>query len=310
MNWRLKAFVQHRAARLPAGLSYAAYYRIQRTFGGLRRIDPIPDLRKAAEIVRAVQLQKRDVAGKAVLEIGTGRMLNLPIGLFLCGATKIHTVDLNPYLKPELVRESIAAMKREPERIRESFVELANATDLRQRLDLLFGIEDFSALQELLGLEYRAPADAGALAVLEKASIDIHYSTNVFEHVSPHDLRRIVREARRVLRPGGLFVHRIDLADHFTASDPSITSINFLQFSEPDWQDLAGNRFMYHNRLRSYELYKLFGEEGLDIVWKEETVDPKALSLLQSGFRVDPRFMGRDPETLATTFVKLVGVFR
>lgn len=66
---------------------------------------------------------------------------------------------------------------------------------------------------------------------------------------------------------------------------------------------------MYHNRLRSYELYQLFGEEGLDIVWKEETIDPKALSLLQSGFRVDRRFMGRDPEKLATTFVKLVGVF-
>lgn len=309
MNWRLKAFVQNLAARLPAGLSYPAYYRIQRIFGGLRRIDPIPDLRKAAEIVRAVQLQKRDVAGKAVLEIGTGRMLNLPIGLFLCGATKIHTVDLNPYLKPELVRESIAAMKREPERIRESFAELANATDLRERLELLFGIKDFSALQELLDLEYRAPGDAGALDMLENASIDIHYSTNVFEHVSPDDLRRIVREARRVLQPGGLFVHRVDLADHFTASDPSITSINFLQFSEPEWEDLAGNRFMYHNRLRSYELYQLFGEEGLDIVWKEETVDPKALSLLQSGFRVDRRFMGQDPEKLATTFVKLVGVF-
>jgi hypothetical protein len=30
-------------------------------------------------------------------------------------------------------------------------------------------------------------------------------------------------------------VHNIDFTDHFSHSDPSISSVNFLQFSESQW---------------------------------------------------------------------------
>src|SRR5437016_3979 len=115
MNWRLKAFIQNAVDRLPPGLSYPIYYRIQRTAGALRRSDPFPDLRKAADIAGAILRHGGKLVGSTVLEVGTGHTLNVPIGLYLCGVEKTITVDLNRYLRPEIVHESLQAMKTHPD---------------------------------------------------------------------------------------------------------------------------------------------------------------------------------------------------
>jgi SAM-dependent methyltransferase len=129
--------------------------------------------------------------------------------------------------------------------------------------------------------------------------VDIHSSRSVLEHVPPVELKRILAEARQVLKPGGRLVHLVDPSDHFSAVDDGITTIHFLRFSEREWAGYAGNQFAYHNRLRSDDFEALFREESLDLLEADYVTDPRALADLQAGFPLDARFRGRDPERLA-----------
>jgi SAM-dependent methyltransferase len=153
---------------------------------------------------------------------------------------------------------------------------------------------------------YLAPADATRLS-MPAGSVDFHVSYTVLEHIPPSVLGDILREGRRVLRPEGLFVHRIDFTDHFSHSDPAISSVNFLQFSELRWAWWAGNRFMYHNRLRVDEFADIVRDAGLTTRSLETVTDPRAMEAIRNGtIRLDPRFAGKAPEVNATSSAWLV----
>lgn len=104
---------------------------------------------------------------------------------------------------------------------------------------------------------YLAPADAANID-LPDASVDYHISTTVFEHIPGEDIKRILKEAKRILKGNGIAIHFIDLSDHFQHQDESITSINFLRYSEKEWERIAGNEFAYCNRLRASDYIAVF----------------------------------------------------
>ena len=109
--------------------------------------------------------------------------------------------------------------------------------------------------------------------------------------------------------PGGLLLHNIDPSDHFSHEDQDIPAVNFLRFSDAEWDKWAGNPFMYHNRLRASEYLDLFKSAGVRILRSETAVDDRSLSALQRGFPVDPRFSGMTREDLATRWLRLIGTF-
>ena len=87
------------------------------------------------------------------------------------------------------------------------------------------------------------------------------------------------------------FVYRVDYSDHFSHSDSSISAINFLQFSELKWDMLAGNRYMYMNRLRHDDFLDLFRQWGHSVLMEEPDVDREiVLTLKDTEFSVDDRF--------------------
>jgi hypothetical protein len=157
-----------------------------------------------------------------------------------------------------------------------------------------------------MNLEYISPADSTKLE-LQDNSIDIHYSCDVFEHVPPPVLKDILLEAKRVLRSGGVVAHHIDLSDHFALSDPRIGSLNFLKFSEEAWKRLAGNRYMYQNRMRKPEFETLFHETDLSILYQETETDPAALAVLDQP--LFDRFASYSEAELAVTALDIVGHF-
>jgi hypothetical protein len=288
------------------------YYKIQRNFGALRSFNPGNPLGESGFIIEAIQQHNRNILGKTFMEVGTGRGLVVPIALWLSGASRIITVDLNPYLKEGVVRKQIAHIRKNRREIRESFGELSKTSDINKRLDLLMSTanNNLGTLLETMNIEYLAPADAASLSKIEDNTVDIHYSTRVLEHIPPNIIRSILLEAKRVLSKEGLLVHRIGLYDHFCDCDKSISSVNFLRFTEKQWDKWAGNRFMYHNRLRAYEFYELFNRVGLEIISKEELIDNKALQyLLESDFPLDDRFVGHSPKQLAVKYLTIVGTF-
>jgi SAM-dependent methyltransferase len=159
-----------------------------------------------------------------------------------------------------------------------------------------------------MNIDYMSPADAANLP-LEAHSVDLHVSHTVLEHIPSDVLLAILAEARRILRPGGLLIHNVDPSDHFAHDDDTITRINFLQFADSEWKALAGNQFMYHNRLRAPDYVRLFEENGVRILRDERSIDERSKAALLSGFPVDARFGSLTHDDLATTTISLMGRF-
>jgi SAM-dependent methyltransferase len=156
-----------------------------------------------------------------------------------------------------------------------------------------------------MNITYLSPADATHLD-LASNSIDFHVSYTTLEHVPPETLIGVLSESRRVLRQDGLFVHLIDMTDHFSHSDRSISSINFLQFSDSEWQRYAGNRYMYQNRLRIDEYLELVKAAGFTVVSLETRIDPIALNRLRQGQRLSERFRDKPAEVNAISSAWIV----
>lgn len=310
MNWKWKARIQNVVAAMP--MSDRLYYAMQRTVGNLKagRSDPFEWLDAALSIARLINSAGGEVEGGRFLEVGTGRSLGLPLGLWLCGANSVMTVDLNTYLSEPLVMETLASIRSNREKVLQMFEAHAETARFEERFERLNsfsgGLRDFL---DLTSIEYAAPADAARLPVKD-ASFDFHISHAVLEHIPGEAISRILTEARRVLAPGGLLVHIIDPSDHFSHDDASITAVNFLQFSEGEWQRWAGNKFMYHNRLRACEHLELFRRAGVRVLKQREAIDEASLKTLRNGFRLDRKFQGLSPEQLAVRSLILVGDFK
>ena len=65
-----------------------------------------------------------DPVGKTFFEIGAGRMVTIPTAYWLMGAEKTISVDLNPYLKEELVHEAVRYIAANREQVASLFGEL------------------------------------------------------------------------------------------------------------------------------------------------------------------------------------------
>jgi SAM-dependent methyltransferase len=309
MNWRYKAVLQNVIAALP--FSNAIYYGVQRISGDLRpsRFDPMEWFEVAGRMLRRLRSVEMSIAGRYVLEVGTGRALGVPTALWLCGAGKITTVDLNQYLSPGLVGVCNRFLCGNADRVREVLAGSGDESLFRDRIQRIQSFTgDLSSFLKLIDTKYLAPGDAGMLP-LPDHSVDLHFSYSVFEHVPVPQIRTILREARRVLRPNGVVIHGIDLSDHFSYFDSSITKINFLRFSDQRWKRWAGNQYMYHNRLRASEMIKLFEEAGVQINGKSEALDKRSLDEIRRGFPLDARFRSMSPEELAITNINVMGRF-
>jgi len=96
---------------------------------------------------------------------------------------------------------------------------------------------------------------------ISDASVDFVWSHAVLEHVRKHDFARLVRALHRVMRPGAVASHTVDLRDHLGGG------LNHLRFSDALWE----NRFMasagfYTNRLGMSEMVELFAGAGFKVV--------------------------------------------
>jgi SAM-dependent methyltransferase len=307
MHWKSKARIQNLISHLPSSLSYSTYYWLQRHFGSLKRINPVSRLRAGVETWGHIAELGCNPVGKTFLEVGTGRVPLVPIAYWLMGAGRTITIDLNPYLRAELIEESLKYVSDECEEIERIFGSLLDTRRLHDLLDYhkspAFSLHSFL---EFCCINYVAPGDAANTGLADNV-VDFHTSYTVLEHVPAEVLKTIIEEGNRILRDDGLFVHRIDYSDHFSHSDKAISAINFLQYSDSEWERYAGNRYMYMNRLRHDDFLNLFESAGHRVLLDLPDMDERALALLRSGtLRLDDRFANKSEHTLATAAAWIV----
>jgi SAM-dependent methyltransferase len=303
MRWTTKASIMKACSSLPFGSSI--YKLIQKRFGRLTA-DPYSRLTTAKKMAEYILTNGGKIEGKTFFEVGTGHVPVVPIGLFLCGAEKTVTVDLNRRLDLDLLGGALDWIVLHSNQLEEEYASIVDLSTFRKRLSL---VAEFRAAPDQFlkeaNISYLAPADASKVD-LSASSIDYHISNTVMEHIPAEEIKKIFTEGKRLLKKDGLFVQFIDLSDHFKHQDKSISSINFLKYSDSKWLSMAGNQFAYCNRLRASDFTALFSELGLSTVDIQSEIDQESLDCLRNGFHLDERFAAYDYEDLSKTSLQLI----
>ena len=301
MHWRQKAFIQKIVAALPEEFGNHLYYWMQRRWGALQEDTPAEGFITAIELSRLLRASGKDLRGEDILEIGTGHRLVWPIAFWVLGAERIVTVDLHPYLRPELVELDLRYIANNASWFQEL---MSGASADKHRIHKLLTLAGGDCTTEdvmtTCQITYRSKVDPGCTDFGE-SEFSLHISNYVLEHVSPDQIVLLMKEGRRLIRDDGLLVHRIDHKDHFSRTDPTISMMNFLRFPDSEWDRLAGNRFTYVNRLRVDDYQKLFDSLDFEIVATHRNVDEESCENIRNGaLPVDARFAVKDPLDIAT----------
>ena len=238
---------------------------------------------------------------ESTLQIGPGGSLGCEVLLCMFGVRRAYTLDPFPLLTFDL----------------DSFMKtMKKLFEVMRWFEGVNGFEPFS----LRAPEYET-IDKGKYRVgestiqhiyprtfedtgFESETIDFLFSQATLEHV--RDPLKCIKETSRVLKPGGLTAHCIDLRDHRDFEEP----LKFLRESDESWArameehcryDASG----YMNRWRASEYVKAFEQQGFELL---ESVPEMKVSneILNSEIPVmAKRFSGFSKEDLATitTFI-------
>lgn len=190
-----------------------------------------------------------------VLEFGAGK--NLAQNLYLsavCGSQMV--VDLFPMFDPALANSAAQAISKFT---KVAYKPIASADDLAQ-----------------YNITYKAPLDV-ARSGFPNNSFDACVSTDTLEHIPAKDIPPILKELKRILRPGGVISAMIDYSDHYAHTDGTISKVEFLRYANDEYS-FHNHRSHYQNRLRHGDFEKLFREAGFIIKQAEakDFVEPPA----------------------------------
>lgn len=123
-------------------------------------------------------------------------------------------------------------------------------------------LTDFHSRQEMLQMaraEY-LPTGLGAWASVPSGSVHWVFSHAVLEHVWLQHLQSTLAESYRVLAPGGVATHCIDMGDHFN------DSLHSLRLPARLWESYPfRSSGFYTNRLRLCHWLSLFTQVGFQI---------------------------------------------
>jgi SAM-dependent methyltransferase len=303
MNWECKAAIMRLCTSLPFG--DRLYQWGQKRFGRLKA-NPMERLPMQVEMARWLIEQGMTIEGSRFFEVGTGHIPLVPIGFFLSGAAATITVDLHRRIEWGLTRACLEWITSHRSEVEAIYGDVVPNTVFNERFSAL--VQCQSSPQIFLkrgGIEYLAPVDASHIH-LPAQSVDCHFSVTVLEHIPLAVLKDIFTEAKRILTPTGIAIHFIDLSDHFQHQDKSISPINFLQFSDSEWNRIAGNDYAYCNRLRASDYLKLFTELGYVACKVETSPDPVSLHSLKNGFPLDRRFRSYVAEDLSVSVLRVM----
>ena len=289
MNWRTKALAFNMFDRAPFG--HEIYYLVQRRVTKTipRVLNPTAfTARWFVEHARVLgeHAPSGEIGSLSLFEFGAGWDLYGNCVAWCLGAERQTVYDLTRWAKPDQINVVLEHLRREPP-----------PGAVRVPATLLPTRGPFEPdLLRAYGIDYRAPADAGATA-LPDGSIDAVSTTSVLEHIPVEQIVRILTECHRLLSPGAVMSHVIDYSDHFAHSDPLITPYNFLSMSAEHWRRYNPG-IHYQNRLRHADYAGLFEKTGFKILSARCEQPEDAAAMLQT-VSLSPEFRGRSTADLA-----------
>ncbi len=219
------------------------------------------------------------VEGKRVCEIGPGDHLGVALLMLAGGAESYTAIDrFRGGVSSPAAKRFYAALIDDLRR---------HEPEMHERLGRR-GIcaEDFPERCELVSFRNVSIEQAG-----EAERFDLVVSNNVVEHVS--DMGAFARALGRMLRPGGVAVHRVDFGPH---NWMDLGYFEWLRISDATWRWMGSHRG-YPNRKRFHELCAEFESAGLKLACSELNLLDTELTEREAE-RLPPRFRAMPLESL------------
>jgi SAM-dependent methyltransferase len=299
-RWVGKALVQQAVGALPRGHRVNALLQ-RRVTGRLPRQGEVfvAHVAEHARHQRAVAELRPAMAtsGIRAFEFGAGYDLLGPMVRWSAGVDAQTLIDLRPVLALELVNDTLR-------KFHDWHEQLQTAAALPLRRPSAEPVTDLAEIEARFGIRYEAPCDATATGLAD-SSCELVTSTWTLEHIPPGEIVRILQEMRRLLTPEGVVSCLVDLKDHFSYFEPTLSPYNFLRFSDPTFS-IVNPKLQWQNRLRAPEYRALAEAAGfevlLDVGEPGLSEDLEALRQL----RVAARFAPFSLDELAVRTVHLV----
>jgi SAM-dependent methyltransferase len=227
-----------------------------------------------------------------VMEIGPGGNVGVGFLMLLAGAKSVVCLDVVPWIQgvgpdslyPALVKAAVA----DPQTylVAPALLERGKADPEGLARDLLSHVT------------YLCP-EAIETTTLPDASCDIIFSQACFEHF-PHPARAIDQIAR-LLRPGGIASHAVDLRDHRDFSRP----LDFLRYPDTVWKLATSNwPSGVRNRWRAPEYRAAFEQRGMQVHSLEATEKTGVTEEMRRRFQ--PHFQAMSLEDLSIIGILIV----
>ena len=230
-----------------------------------------------------------------VLELGTGWYPWIALGLRLCGAGEIWTIDIDPLLRSERIGQLVRLLCEFDDQKKLQIL-LPHAQ--RKRIDQLrewADLADFEPPEQFLKrFNIHVLVGDAQKTSLPSGSIDLFCSTGVLEYLPPPVFRGILAEFRRLGSPKAIMSHWVSLIDQFSYFDRSITPFNFLKYTQRQWRYL-NSPLIWQNRMRINDYRTLLSEGGYQIL-QETNVSGKPEDL--ATIRLAPEFQSYATEDL------------
>ena len=239
----------------------------------------------------------KDLTQISSFEFGAGYDLVVPLIFSLRKLNKVYCIDIKNKVSAYLLNDIV---KRLPE--------VKNITGLNISSE---SIHDFPStnlqnfLQKNYNIIYKAPMDAGKTNLGDE-SIDLFVSNATMEHVPKDSLSKILKEAYRLLKPGGVLSHSIDYKDHWAYINNRLSYYDFLKYSEKSWKYKSPD-LNYQNRLRHKDYKELFLSAGFKIQYEEpynpSEKDKEALRNLKIHEEFSSKYSFEELSILSSLFV-------
>lgn len=238
------------------------------------------------------------LAGKEVLEIGSGWFPILPIVLRLAGARRVYLTDAYRLLTIRTLQLALDHVQARREPIAAGLG--LEAHDVERFVQQARGLALDPALARL-GLTYIAPFETSR----GMPPVDVVISHTVLEHIPPETIRTIFSDVGRGLREGGVMIHGVDNTDHRSHKDPRLGPFDFLRYGDGVWRWLCLHPQDYTNRLRHSDYLQMAQACGFEVLYEHRHLDASLMRHVES-LPLAERFRDRPVEDLATSWTQFV----
>ncbi len=186
---------------------------------------------------------------KTLLEVGAGQYLLNAFLEYQMGSEKVFLIDI----------DDLAHSNRLAKDYVSPYIDLMDEKRKKRNLPVINTNETIISQLKKINAEYMTEG-SDSYKKIEDKSIDIIYSNTVLQHIRRNIFDYTISEMARVLKPGGIMYHSVDLKDMLGGKK------RHLEVSTEVWEN--DNHYAmacYTNRLQCNEMCNIFEKNGFII---------------------------------------------